>query len=172
MGSMEDFQREAWGLHPTLDVPGLYPPAVLFSVLDSDPRPKYRDQLKRIQEKADKQVPDSGSPLDAQLARQSQLSVAWDLVFRDVPGDRIALLFQNPERPASQQGVPKESGSVGPAYAVMIKSNAPPGTKWLVTRSTRLKDQVVCWCLPVELETGKTTDVALTRHNTIILESE
>jgi hypothetical protein len=172
MGSMEDFQREAWGLRPILDVPGLYPPAVLFTILDSDPRPKYRDQLKRIQEKADRQVSDSGSSPDAKLMQQSQLSAAWDLVFRDVPGDRITLLFQNPERPASQQGVPKESGSVGPAYAVMIKSNAPPGTKWLATRSTRLMDQVVCWCLPVELETGKSTDVALTLRNIIVLDSE
>ncbi len=172
MGSIEEFKREAWSLHPILDVPTLYPPAVLFSVLDSDPRPRYRDQLNKMREKSREQVSDSDSPLDARLMRQSQLSVAWDSVFHEVPGDRIALLFQNQERPGSQQGPPKESGSVGPAYAVMIKSNAPPGTKWLATRSTRFKGQLVCWCIPVELEMGKTTDVSLTMQNMIFLESE
>ncbi len=172
MTDIEDFRKEAWGLYPKLDVPGLYPPAVLFSILDSDPRPKYRDQLKRTQEKARKQVALSSSPPDAPLVRQSQISLAWDSVFHEIPGDRIGLLFQNQRGPAIPKGTPEEAESVGPAYAVMIKSNAPPGTRWLVTRSTRLKEQIVCWCIPVELETGKATEVTLSLKNMIVLDSE
>lgn len=172
MNGIEEFRKETWGLYPKLDVPGLYPPAVLFSVLESDPRPKFRDQLKRIQEKTRGQSGDSGSPPDARLVRQSQLSVAWDSVFHEVPGDRMGLLFQNQPGPAIAKGTSEAGGSVGPAYAVMIKSNAQPGTRWLVTRSTRFKGQLVCWCIPVELETGKTTDVSLSLQNMTVLQSE
>jgi hypothetical protein len=172
MGERDAFKHEAWSLHPILDVPSLFPPAVLFSVLDSDPRPKYSQQLNRMREKSRDQNSDSGSPLDARLMRQSQASVAWDAVFHEVPGDRMTLLFQNPERPGNQSGASKESGSAGPVYAVMIKSNAPGGAKWLATRSMRFKDQLVCWCVPVELETGKTTSVTLTVQNMTVLESE
>ena len=172
MADRDAFNQDAWSLHPILDVPSLFPPAVLFSVLDSDPRPKYRQQLNRIREKSRDQESDPGSPSDARLMRQSQSSVAWDAVFHEVPGDRMALLFQNPELPGNQTGATNESGSVGPGYAVMIKSNASAGAKWLVTRSTRFKGQLVCWCIPVELETGKTKGVTLTMQNMTLLESE
>jgi hypothetical protein len=166
MGTMEELKT--WRLRPVLNVPDLYPPVVLFSILDADQRSKYKDALNRI--KPFKLVSDPASPVDPQLMRQSQLSVAWDSVFHDVPGDRMGLLYRSQEpKPGEESG---GSARGTPSYMVQIMSDATPGTKWLVTRATRLNEKPVCWCTPVSVEIGKTCEVALTAENMIVLEAE
>lgn len=163
--TIEDFAKEAWGVHPMLNVSGLFPPAVLFSILDSDPRPKFKEALQKLLAIRQQQEPGIESSIDPHLMHQSQLSAAWDSVLHDVPGDRIGLLYGGEERHGADETIVRTS-------AVMIKSTALPGSKWFVTRAVRLREKAMCWCIPVEVEKGRTTEVALTENNIITLEAQ
>lgn len=166
MSTMEDFKKDSWGVHPVLDVPDLFPPAVMFGILDSDPHPKFTENFRRMSEKQKQHEIELQPPLTPDLMRQSLLSAAWDAVFQEVPGNQIAMLIRNEGRPAG-------SNDAGGAmfYSVGIKSNGSPGTKWLVTRATRFGGKAVCWCIPVDVEKGKTIDVSLSLQNMIALEN-
>ena len=167
----EFFNKGGWSIRPMLDVPDLFPPAVMFSILDFDPRTKFRDRVNRMSESQNQQKMPT-PPITPQLLRQSLLSAAWDSVFRDVPGDKVALLYyrnatQNVRTEVDDQG----AAPVVRTHMVGIMSTDPVGTKWLVTRATRFGDKPVCWCKPVEVEKGKSIDVKLTEQDMIDLET-
>ena len=167
MGSLNEFSRDAWTLHPVLSIPKLFPPAVLFSVFDVDPLEKYQEALKRLSQLAlDKQAePPPG--VDPQTFQQSKLTVAWDTVFREIPGNQVGLLYQNPEQTRGNGDAGKQGG--GQMAWVGIKSNAPAGPKWFVTRATQLGGKPVCWCIRIDVEKGKTSEVVLTEENLTVL---
>jgi hypothetical protein len=159
---MEDFKKESWRVHPVLDVPAPFPPAVMFSILDTDPRARYKDAFRKMSEAMSGKNPEPAPPMTPGLLRQGLVTAAWDLVFRDVPGDRMSILYRNPgkdEMPAAM------------IYATMIGSTGPAGTKWLVTRATRFGEKPVCWCKQFNVEKGESTDVRLTTEEMIDLES-
>jgi hypothetical protein len=169
-GSMDNFRKESWGVHPTLDVADLFPPAIMFSIHSADPRSKYRGALKQMSER---ETPLDANPppsLTPELMRQGLLAAAWDAVFHEVPGDRIALLYQNEGRQLSGESASHGGKAMASTYSVMIKSTEPPGPKWLVTRAAQVKGKAVCWCIPVEVEKGKTTDIKLTAQNVTALD--
>lgn len=169
--SMEDFKKESWRIRPVLDVPDQLPPAVMFSILDSDPRPKYRDVLNRKSQVQKEQKLEPTPHLTPQLMRQGLLSVAWDSVFHDVPGDKVGLVYRNFGRQVSSEVTSQGATPVTITHMVGIVSTEPAGTKWLVTRASRFEERVVCWCIPVEVEKGKDTEVMLTGQNMIDLET-
>jgi hypothetical protein len=161
-----NFESEAWGLHPKLDMPDLFPPAVMFSIHSSDPHAKYRSALQKLSELKQHGGLDAPPVLTTGMMRQLTLRAAWDSVFHDIPGDRIGLLYQNGE---SQS----RAGAEGmQSFAVVIKSTEPPGKKWIATRATEFRGKTVCWCVPVEVARGERLDVQLTADNMITLESE
>ncbi len=163
----EDFTKESWRLHPILDVPDLFPPAVMFGILDGDPRSTYRDTLQRQSAKWDQHEFEPPPLLTPEMMRQAMLRVAWDSVFHEVPGDKMALLHRNEGRQAGGEGV---SGDA--TIGVLIGSNGPAGTKWLVTRATQFEGKTVCWCVPVDVQKGKKADVLLTVQNMITLDAD
>jgi hypothetical protein len=104
------------------------------------------------------------------LMRHGQLAALWDSLFRDVPGDKINLLYCYPAaKPKSKRG--KARGVAMPPVATMLASNGAPGTKWVVTRAILHEDRSVCWCLPVTVSTGKTTKIRLTPRNMMVLDA-
>ena len=168
----EGFRKNAWHLHPRLEVPDLFPPAVLFSLFDFDPRPKFRESLKRVSGIDRESMADGSAPLDPALTRQLRVTAAWDRVFREVTGDRVAMVSRDPQanEPGDLKG--KLRNEVIPAYAVLIGSTEPAGTKWLASRATRYHEHVVAWCLPINVAAGKVTEIALTPENMIALDEE
>jgi len=46
-----------------------------------------------------------------------------------------------------------------------MSSNAPDGKKWIVTKAVDIKGKPVCWCIPVEVKTGKQIEVTLNESN-------
>ena len=81
------------------------------------------------------------------------MTVAWDLGFRDVTGDKLYLLISAP-------------------FAVQtMSSNGPDGKKWIVTKTVRVKGKPVCWCLPVEVKRGESVHVTLTEENAFDLDA-
>ena len=170
--NFEFFKNGGWSIRPMLDVPNLLPPAIMFSILDFDPRTKFRDRVNRMSEAQKQQKLEPTPPMTPQLLKQSLLSAAWDSMFRDVPGDKVALLFyrnatQNVKTDVDDHG----AAPVVRAHMVGFMSTEPVGKKWLVTRATRFGDKPVCWCKLVEVEKGKSTDVKLTEQDMIDLET-
>ena len=165
MSNMDQFTKESWGVHPILDVPDLFPPALMFGILDSDPRLKYREMLQRMSEKQHQQQLEPAPPLTPQLLRQLLLSAAWDSLFHDVPGDKMSLLCQDEaHRHSSKASGPERT------YSVAIKSTKSTGTRWLVTRAAMFEKRAVCWCIAVDTVKGETAQVVLTKQNMITLE--
>jgi hypothetical protein len=142
------FMAGSWELHPVFDVPDTFPPAVMFAIRDSDPRPQYEKRLQSLAEMQRHLKMEASASVAPEIMRQGMLHTAWDLGFRDVSGDQIGMLFRN-----------------APTYTVVIKSNEPAGQKWLVTRAVVLEGKSDCWCLPIEVRPGERTEVALTQAN-------
>jgi hypothetical protein len=88
-----------------------------------------------------------------EIARSSQMAVSWDLGFKDVTGDQVYLLTS------------------APGVSHSLSSNSPDGKIWIVTKIVRIKKKPVCWCIPVEVRTGKEAHVTLNEENTFDLAS-
>ena len=170
-GSKEYFMKESWGVHPVLDVPDQIPPAVMFSILDFDPRLKYRDILNQMSQALKERNMEPAAATTPQLMKQGLLIAAWDLVFHSIPGDKMALLYHDAGSEVSGEAADQRAKTPARTYAVMIKSTESAGRKWVVTRATFFEDRPVCWCEPVEVEKGKTIDVRLTVKKMIDLET-
>jgi hypothetical protein len=98
-------------------------------------------------EKADKEA-------RREQLRAIQMTVGWDLGFKKVTGDDLYLLVK------------------GPGYSrTGMSSNAPGGKKWIVTKTVQIEGKPVCWCIPVEVKTGKSIDVTFDKSNTFDLRS-
>ena len=165
MNHWQEFQNQAWRLIPKLDMPELFPSAVMFSILDSDPHSKYERALQKSTNALDEKDFQPDPSLTRAQMQQLTLRAAWDSVFHDVPGDWIGMLIQNP---GSQAAAPDKDTA---QFAVLIGSTEPPGSKWIATRATQHNGKTVCWCVPIEVATGKTTEVVLTAENMITLDS-
>ena len=150
---MENWKRSTWQMTLKLDTPNLMPPAVQLTVLDKDPVPGFGARVKKMQGHYKKQLERADDEARKELFRSSQMTVSWDLGFKEVTGDQVDLLVSAPH------------------VFHMVSSNAPGGKKWIVTKIVRIKGKPVCWCIPVTVETGKETQVTLTEKNTLDLES-
>ncbi|RPH36658.1 hypothetical protein EHM92_04120 [bacterium] len=170
MTTIEEFRQESWRLHPSLDFEDLFPPAVLFAVFESDPRPKFKDHLTKILGELEKQA-SASSAADLQDVKQARLSASWDWVFREIPGDQVGLLLPVHGQVTGASRSHAEGQPLARVYSIVIGSTSPPGTKWLVTRATRYKQRPVCWCLPINVQKGKVSEVSLSRGNMTELET-
>jgi hypothetical protein len=149
---LERWKRSTWQMTLKLDTPNLVPPAVQWTLLDKDPVPGFGARVKKMQGYK-KQLERVDDEARKELFRSSQMTVCWDLGFKEVTGDQVNLLIS---APGVYEGV---------------SSNAPSGKKWFVTKIVRIKGKPVCWCIPVTVETGKETQVTLTENNMFDLES-
>ncbi len=170
MNASEDFKKENWRLNPLLDVKDLFPPAVLFSVFDFDPRPKFRSSLMTMPEKLweGASVPEGIDPV---IMKQARLMAVWDLVFREIPGDRVSLLYQTRVEGLTGGGENEKPRARFRVQVVSVGSEEPASQRWLVTKATRHRERPVCWCVPVDVGKGKSTDITLTVQNMTDLES-
>ncbi|MCI0492015.1 MAG: hypothetical protein L0Z07_03660 [Planctomycetes bacterium] len=85
--------------------------------------------------------------------RSSQMTVNWDLGFKEVTGYEVNLLTSVP------------------GVSTIISSNGPDGKKWIVTKIVQIKGKPVCWCIPAEVKTGNQIEVTLTEKTVFGLEA-
>lgn len=161
----ENPMADAWGLHPILDMPELFPPVVLFCILGADPHAKYKKALDKLTEAREHGHLQHLPAVPPDTIRQWTLRSAWDSLFHEVPGDRVGFLYQPPNvAQAENPGKPL-------SHAVLIKSTEPPGMKWIVTRATEFRGKAVCWCVPVDVVLGQRSEVVLSSENITTLET-
>jgi hypothetical protein len=165
-----EFLKNTWRLQPELEVSDLLPPVVLFSLFDADPRVKFSELLRSASEET--RLPDARltAGLDPELLRHGRLTTLWDSLFREVPGDRLGLIYQNRPNGRSRASKKRKARAAAVTVGTLLASDNPPGEKWLVTRATLYHQKSVCWCLPVTVATGETKKVKLTPKNLMDLD--
>jgi hypothetical protein len=162
--NIEAWQRDAWKVHPKLNVPGKFPSAVMFALFDSDPREKFSDIWKQSADAEISLRENLHPPMTSALLHESLLFAAWDQVFHRTPGDRVALLF-NRSRDNSMASSSQSESTI----EIMVSSNEAADSKWLVTRASWYDGKAVCWCIPINVQQGQTTDVDLTVQNMVTI---
>ncbi len=115
-----------------------------FAIFDEDPVPGFQESVKKAGRLAKEAV-------RGEESRAATAAAAWATVFRKVTGDQLDQL---------------PSGG-----SVFCSSNKSDGKKWIVTKIVQITGKPVCWCIPVEVKTGKETSVTLTEDNVFDLRS-
>ena len=166
---LNDLRKTTWRLHPELDVPGLQPPVVLFSLFDVDPRPRFKELLHTLAMTPTAVGQEPATAVNRALFQHAHLKGMWDSLFRDIPGNHISFLYQNaPARRSGKSGRSKSARSAS-RTVTMLASNDAPGTKFLVTQATLHGNKSICWCVPVTVSLGKLKKVRLTAKNMMVL---
>jgi len=148
---MERYERETWRMSLSLDSPNLKPPAVQFAVFDRDPVPGFEAAVKKYRTYHHDQIEGAENKAKKPVARSSFMRITWDRGFRQITGDQLYLL-----EPDGFHGV---------------SSNGPGGTKWIATKVATVGGKPACWCIPVQVKTGKQIQVTFTENNMLDLES-
>ncbi len=147
--------RSTWRLSIALDAPDLEPPVVQYALFDKDPVAGYIARLKDVRANYQSRLERAASKADKDMIQTSQMTVLWDLGFRDVSGADVHLL---------------KSSSLD-APGTMIGSNGPDGKKWIVSKTVQSDGKPTCWCVPVYVKKGRQTEAALTEANAFDLQS-
>lgn len=140
-------ESQLWRVSLALDTPHLVPPAVQYAIFDKDPVPGF---IKRVQ--SFRNAPHNQSlnadPSQAQWARQANMTVSWDLGFKEITGDKVYLLI------------------AAPGTSHTVSSSGSGGQKWVVTKTVQLQDKPVCWCVRFEAKQGaEDTHIVLNESN-------
>jgi len=139
----EALLRKTWRIELNLRIPGSVPFELPFAIFDEDPVPDFKASVKKVGHLVNEAV--------GRDERQAAIAAAWATVFRKITGDHLDQL--------------PSSGSV------CCSSNESDGKKWIVTKVVQIKGKPVCWCIPVEVKTGKEIRVTLTADNVFDLGS-
>ena len=86
----------------------------------------------------------------------ARIGAMWDMAFKKVTGDKVYLLTG--------------PSGLGERMIHGYGSNGPAGTKWIVTKATRSGEDLLCWCIPVEVAPGPPVVVKLSEENLFDLE--
>ncbi len=169
--SPEEFLKSTWQLNPRMELPHLEPPLVLWTLLQSDPLPGFRERLSR------NSVPDFSGvfapfPTNQFTPRQGYLVGTWDLAFREVTGDRVYQLVDDRKVAETPPGPDGEHGAIVSATFTAVSSNEPAGARWFVTKAVLHNGHALVWNIRVETEIGRMAKVILTSGNALDLEQE
>ena len=169
--SPQEFQDPTWQVNPRIELDGLRPPSVLWTLMPSDPLPGYRERATRNPMPDFSALRTPSSP-DQFSSRQAYLAAAWDIAFRDVTGDRVWLLVDDrkvTQLPPVNDG---ERRVVLAATFTAVSSNEPSGSRWFVTKAVLHKGRALAWAVRVNAETGKMARVGVAEDNALDLEQE
>ncbi len=154
--NMKRIEGETWRIVMDLNMPSLEPQSVQYAILDKDPVPAFMARVERMRTFTGQQLERAGNEARKEQLHAIQMQVSWDLGFREVTGDRLYLLAKRPDRRFSRHS---------------NQSNAPAGKKWIVTKTVAIEGKPVCWCIPVDVQTGKSTNVTLENNNRFDLQT-
>ncbi len=154
---MKRLEGEAWQLSIDLDMPSLEPQAVQFAILDKDPVPDFIAHVQKMQSFSRRRLEKAASEARKEQLRAVDMTFSWDFGFEKVTGHDLAML--------TNTGDPLSKSAAG------IMSNGPGGKKWIVTKIVQIKGKPVCWCIPIEVTTGKSAHVTLSKSNTFDLQT-
>jgi len=145
---VDEIMQSRWVVIPTLEVPGLVPPAVMFAFFDQDPVPEFEASLSfRLDLHLERLK--KAAPEDLQRDRMIHMQGVWDLLFRQVTGDNMHLLVCHPELEWS------------------FGENSLGRPKWLVTRTVEVDGELLCWSQKMKTEGGSVEHPVLSRDSAL-----
>ncbi len=147
----EERRDETWRIHLKLEVSKVLPSAVQWAVFDKDPVPGFKARFNKFQGIYREQVKLARTEVAREKMRKGWLAVQWDWGFKEIPGDHLYLLTADDPHP--------------------LRSNAPDGKKWIVTKVRMTGGNPVCWSIPVKVKYGEAIKVTLTEKNVYDLKS-
>jgi hypothetical protein len=139
---LEEWRRKTWRMRLAIRVPGSAPIEAPYAIFDEDPVPGFNAAVKKWR---------TNNQKGDRPERQAVMSSIWDESFKKIPGNHVYQL-KSSARP-------------------LVSANGSDGKKWIVTKVVEIKGKPVCWCLPVEVTTGKEINVTLTEDNSFDLGS-
>ena len=86
------FQQNHWYGFLSLDMPTLDPQVVQYAIFDKDPVAAFKALTNRTQSFNRKQLEEAAAKGEGEQVLAIQMTVHWDLGFKDVSGDRLNLL--------------------------------------------------------------------------------
>jgi hypothetical protein len=143
--------RQVWRIKLKLNMPGLNPAAVIWTVFEEDPVPGFKERIERVKHLFTRDIESTAGDEEMIVMANAQIRVSWNTAFRDVTGDRVYLL----------SGVPETAQS--------FSSDTKAGMKWVVTKVVFVDGKPICWAVPVETEVETMKDVKLDESNAIDL---
>lgn len=143
--SVPEVPRNVWCLCLTLDPQALDAPAILWTVLTEDPKPRFLADVRRL-DAYRKRKPDA---TDAATVGGG-LRAAWDRLFRQVRGDSVHLLTPAPRQHA-------------------LTTNEAGGHKWLTTKAFHGASGEYSWCVPFTAMHGQAVEITLDADNRVNL---
>ncbi len=137
------WDKESWMADLKLEYPGEWLKGVVFLVVDKDPMESYKQELEK-----NKDFYIQRSSLKD--AKDMDVQIAWNSIFRDYPASDVSFLENNPEK-GSKHGYGSSSFK----------------RTWLVTKAIGSNGKQVCWGLRLNVKKGKTIEVKLTDKNAV-----
>ena len=116
---MKRRQGQTWQITIGLDAPSLVPQAVQYAIFDKDPVAAFTAQVKRMQSFSRQQLEKADNEARREHLRDINMSVSWDIGFKEITGNNLWLLTRRPDAGFSPTG---------------LSSNAPAGKKWIATK--------------------------------------
>ncbi len=141
----EDFKQ--WRLQLEIDVPGMDPNAIQWSLFEKDPNIYF---LKDLQPKIDEINHVIDKEPDAEkkkLIRNLFIIRQWESIFSHISGDKVQLLAGNTKS------------------NVKFRSKSLNSRKWITTKMIVVDGQVLCWRIGVKPEENGTVVVKLNKEN-------
>lgn len=141
----DEWKTARWQLNVLLKSESVYGGAVQFALLDYDPGDDFRKQYFRIM------VMIIQKEKDYDIDRDNvNLTVSWDIEFRNVKGHELYILFRND--------------------LIVLSSSMPEKKYYVVTKTAMINDRPCVWIIPVTGKTGTEQDVILDDSNAVYLD--
>jgi hypothetical protein len=164
-------RKQGWAVQPELVMPDLYPPVIQVAIFDSDPADAYTRYLgehRKIEAKHG-----LFSIMDRDISKYAIIKTAWNRVFREIPGDRLSILFRPADKPVGY--LDRRSGRLridNQALACVIPSLLTREEFWLASKAVDYEGGVICWRLSLKPQPKQIIRITLDRGNSYDLEKE
>lgn len=142
---IKQWQKKTWQIELRLEMPSLDPQAVQYALFDKDPLPTFQAHVREMQEHTRQQLENADTEAWKDIVRVTNMSIAWDNVFKTVTGENLSLLTARNGR--------------------VISSNGPEVKRWIVSKTVNTAQGPVCWCMPVDVKRGEKVTVTFNEGN-------
>jgi hypothetical protein len=143
---IERWKQSTWRVNITLETSSVYGNALQFAIFDNNPTREFCIRYKKLKATMDKKLTATDDP----MINISNLSVSWDTLFGDIPGDQVYLLTLG-----------NKSG---------LSSNEKKEKAYIVTKTVMFNQRPAVWIAPLNTTIGKEQSVKLTNSNVLYLD--
>lgn len=140
-------QAANWKLELSIEVDGLEPDAIQWSLYEKDPQSYFLKDMQNKIHSLNSRMAKELDPTRKIAMRNHFIIQTWEQVFSQVTGDRVYLL----------------PGHTPVLY--QFRSRSLNTRKWVTTKMVVVNGQVLCWRIGIKPQEGEVSRVVLTKEN-------